>query len=71
MRIDPIGAGKTVADGLAVTTLLASLVNLLPAIAAMLTIIWTMIRIYETKTVQALLGMTRNERADREDAGDE
>lgn len=56
MRIDPLGAGKLAADGIAVTTLLGSLVNMLPAFAALLTLIWTAIRIYETKTVQALLG---------------
>jgi hypothetical protein len=29
---------------------------MLPAIAAIFTIVWTTIRIYETKTVQGLLG---------------
>lgn len=43
-------------DLLSLATLLGSLVNLLPAVAAVLTIIWTAIRIYETDTVQRLLG---------------
>jgi hypothetical protein len=43
-------------DLLSVATLLGSLVSLLPAIAATLTIIWTAIRIYETDTVRNLLG---------------
>lgn len=47
---------KAAADLLSIATLLGSLVSLLPAIAAVLTIIWTAIRIYETATVQKLLG---------------
>jgi hypothetical protein len=35
--------------------LLGSLISVLPALASVLTIVWTAIRIYETPTVQALL----------------
>lgn len=42
-------------DLLSIATLLGSLASLLPAVAAILTIIWTGIRIYETDTVQRLL----------------
>lgn len=49
---------KAAADMLSIATLVGSLVSLLPAIAAILTIIWTAIRIYETDTVQKLLGKT-------------
>lgn len=42
-------------DLLSIATLLGSLASLLPAVAAVLTIIWTAIRIYETDTVQRLL----------------
>lgn len=45
---------KHVVDGLSFVTLLGALVNLLPSIAAVLTIIWTGIRIYETETVRRL-----------------
>lgn len=43
-------------DGAAVGTMLATLVGWLPSIAAIFTIIWTAIRIYETDTVQRILG---------------
>ena len=43
---------KHVLDGLSVITVLGALVNILPAIAAAFTIVWTGIRIYETDTVQ-------------------
>jgi hypothetical protein len=33
-----------------------TLLDILPAVAAVFTIIWTAIRIYETDTVQRLLG---------------
>lgn len=47
---------KAAADVLSFATLLGSLVSLLPAVASVLTILWTAIRIYETDTVQRLLG---------------
>jgi hypothetical protein len=43
---------KHVLDGLSVITGLGALVDILPAVAALFTIVWTGIRIYETKTVQ-------------------
>jgi hypothetical protein len=46
---------KHVADALSVTTMLGTLFQMLPNIAALLTIVWTFIRIYETGTVQRLL----------------
>ena len=47
---------KHVVDGLSLVTVLGTLVDFLPAVAAIFTIIWTGIRIYETKTVQGWLG---------------
>lgn len=47
---------KTLVDGLSVVTVVGTLGDLLPPMAALFTIIWTVIRIYETKTVQRLLG---------------
>ena len=47
---------KQVVDGLSMATVVGALVDLLPAIAAVFTIVWTGIRIYETKTVQKWLG---------------
>lgn len=47
---------KSIGDVLSVTTVVGTLSQLLPPIAALFTIVWTCIRIYETKTVQTLLG---------------
>jgi len=47
---------KFTIDVLSVATVLGTIVNVLPAIAAMFTIIWTVIRIYETDTVQRWMG---------------
>lgn len=46
---------KHVLDGLSVITVLGALVQILPAVAALFTIVWTGIRIYETDTVQGLI----------------
>jgi hypothetical protein len=46
---------KQVVDVISVGTMLGSLGSILPPIAALFTIIWTGIRIYETDTVQALV----------------
>jgi hypothetical protein len=49
-------SSKHVLDGLSLLTVLGTLVDWLPAVAALLSIIWTALRIYESKTVQKLLG---------------
>ena len=46
---------KHLIDGVSVATVMGTLMSWLPAIAALFTIIWTAIRIYETKTVQGWL----------------
>ncbi len=47
---------KHAIDAISLATVLASLTAWLPPIAALISIIWGLIRIYETKTVQGLLG---------------
>ena len=47
---------KHVLDGLSLITVLGTLMDWLPAVAALLSIIWTLLRIYESKTIQGLLG---------------
>ena len=47
---------KHVVDALSILTVLGTLVELLPAVAAILSIVWSLIRIYESKTVQRWLG---------------
>lgn len=48
-------AAKHAVDALSVVTVVGTLMDILPAIAALFTIIWTGIRIYETVTVQKLI----------------
>jgi len=52
---------KITGDIISVATVLGTLAQILPSIAALLTIIWTCFRIYETKTVQGWLGKTPKE----------
>ncbi len=48
-------------DALSIFTLLGSLISMLPAVASLLTIVWTVIRIYETATVQRMVGRERKD----------
>lgn len=45
-------------DALSAAVVVGTLAQWLPAVAALMTIIWTTIRIFETRTVQRLLGRT-------------
>lgn len=47
--------GKMILDALSVVTVIGTLVDMLPSIAAVFTIVWTGIRIWETNTVQRIL----------------
>ena len=49
-------ASKYVVDALSFVTVLGTLAEMLPSIAALFTIVWTGIRIYETKTIQKWIG---------------
>ena len=55
MAMDNQEAAKNVLDAVSVVTVIGTLAQVLPAIAAAFTIVWTIIRIYETKTVQSFL----------------
>ena len=48
-------ATKHVIDTASIATAVGTLMQVLPAVAALFTIVWTLIRIYETKTIQKLL----------------
>ena len=50
---------KTLIDGLSVVTVVGTIGELLPPLAALFTLVWTAIRIYETKTVRKMLGKDR------------
>lgn len=52
---------KSFIDAASVFTVIGALSELLPPLAALFTIVWTGIRIYETKTVQTLLGKDSQE----------
>jgi hypothetical protein len=47
---------KQLGDAISIITVVGTLAELLPAMAAILTIIWTAIRIWETDTVQRIFG---------------
>lgn len=59
MRHDDDEIIKHVADALSIATVLGTLVDALPAIAALLSIIWTLIRIFESETVQNFINRLR------------
>jgi hypothetical protein len=43
---------KHVTDGLSILTVVGTLADILPALAALFSLVWSLIRIWETKTVQ-------------------
>lgn len=56
MTLDHVpGAVKASADVVSVGVAVGTVAQLLPHVAAILTIFWTLIRIYETDTMQGLL----------------
>lgn len=52
---------KHVADGLSIVTVVGTLAGVLPSIAAIFTILWTGIRIYETDTVQSFINREKKD----------
>ncbi len=58
---DPV---KQAADALSIVTVVGTVMEWLPAVAALFTIVWTGIRIYETPTVQGWLGKSVKEQKD-------
>lgn len=51
---------KSVLDALSIVTVVGAIVEILPAIAALFTIIWTGIRILETDTVKGIWARLKN-----------
>ncbi len=47
---------KQIVDAVSVVTVVGTLGDILPPMAALFTLVWTAIRIYETETVQKILG---------------
>jgi hypothetical protein len=52
---------RSIFDWTAVTIAAGTFFEFLPAISALLSVIWLSLRIYETDTVQRLLGRVRGE----------
>jgi FtsH-binding integral membrane protein len=50
---------KAVTDAASIATVVGTLTEVLPAMAAIFTIVWTGIRIYETETVQKMFGKSK------------
>ena len=48
---------KSTLDAASVVTAIGTFMNALPAIAALFTIVWTGIRIYETDTIQKMIAV--------------
>jgi hypothetical protein len=57
---------KTVADAAAVVTTVGTMMEFLPALASIFTIIWLGIRIWESPTVQGMVGKLRKKDASEE-----
>ena len=56
MRPDNAEVVKSIGDVLSIVTVVGTLIEMLPSVAAIFTIVWTGIRIWETETVQRMLG---------------
>jgi hypothetical protein len=52
-------ASKHIVDAISIVTVLGTLTQILPAIAAAFSIVWTVIRIWETKTAQTFIKRLR------------
>lgn len=46
---------KQVADVVSVTTIFGTLMGILPSVAAVLSIVWSLVRLYETRTVRGII----------------
>lgn len=57
---------KHLGDGTAIGVLLATWAQVLPHVASLLTVVWMAIRIYETDTVQGLIGRRRQKEESNE-----
>jgi len=57
---------KHMIDGASILTVIGTLVEFLPAVSALLSIVWVAIRIYETDTVQKLVNRKGDDNASNE-----
>ena len=59
MQADTPEHAKAVVDALSIATVIGTLAQILPAVAALFSIVWSLIRIWETQTVQSLVQKVR------------
>jgi hypothetical protein len=65
MRPDNAEVVKSVGDVLSIVTVVGTLVEMLPSVAAIFTIVWTGIRIWETDTIQRMVGRKGKDNAEQ------
>jgi len=65
MRPDNAEVAKSVGDVLSVVTVVGTLIEMLPSVAAIFTIVWTGIRIWETDTIQRMVGRKGKDNAEQ------
>lgn len=63
MQADGSEHAKNIVDALSIATVVGTLAQILPAIAALFSIIWSIIRIWETQTVRRLIKKLRSKSA--------
>ena len=61
MQADTHEHAKTVVDALSIATVIGTLAQVLPAMAALFSIVWSLIRIWETDTVQSLVKRSKSD----------
>jgi hypothetical protein len=59
MQTDTPEHAKAVVDAISIATVVGTLAQILPAMAALFSIVWSVIRIWETRTVQNLVQKVR------------
>ena len=60
MQTDAHEHAKAVVDALSIATVIGTLAQILPAMAALFSIVWSLIRIWETDTVQSLVNRSKS-----------
>lgn len=55
---------KQTLDIVSITTVFGTLMGILPSVAAILSIIWSVVRLYETDTVRKLIGKVKGKSND-------
>ena len=62
--VDVDEGAKQIIDLVSVTTIFGTLMGALPSIAAIFSIAWSVLRIYETKTVQSFISRVKDYKDD-------